>query len=150
MKPITREEMYLAKMAGQDVDTPDPVTRREMFLDAIADNGGGGGGDDISNYDLVFAPVGYANTMSDGVTFECVHGDFNAFQEKWATGVYPKVVFRLDVRTAITPILIDNQPAESGSDDPVRFYIFGAGYVNRFYSIEWKADGSTVTQGVSL
>lgn len=43
--PITRKEMYLAKIAGQEVSIPDvPITREEAYLDEIAKNGGGGGG----------------------------------------------------------------------------------------------------------
>ena len=44
LEPITRIEMYLAKIAGANVTTPEPVTRIEQFLDDWA-NGGGGGGD---------------------------------------------------------------------------------------------------------
>ena len=43
IKPITREEMFLAKAGGQDVQTPEPITRREKLLQGIIDNGGGGG-----------------------------------------------------------------------------------------------------------
>lgn len=43
IKPITREEMFLAKAGGQDVETPEPITRREKLLKGIIDNGGGGG-----------------------------------------------------------------------------------------------------------
>jgi len=43
--PHTRKEMYLARIAGQEVELPQmPHTREEMYLDAIANNGGGGGG----------------------------------------------------------------------------------------------------------
>ena len=44
MNPITRKEVFLAAAGGQDVTTPTPFTREEMFLDAIAKGGGGGGG----------------------------------------------------------------------------------------------------------
>lgn len=44
LTPITREEMFLAKAAGQDVETPTPITRREMFLSQISGGGSGGGG----------------------------------------------------------------------------------------------------------
>lgn len=44
IKPITREESFLAKLGGQDVTTPEPITRTEQFLQAIIDNGAGGGG----------------------------------------------------------------------------------------------------------
>jgi hypothetical protein len=44
IKPITRGEMFLAKIGGQDVQTPTPITRKEMFLQKIAENGSGGSG----------------------------------------------------------------------------------------------------------
>ena len=44
MNPITRKETFLAKAGGQSVNTPKPITREEMFLQKIAENGGGGGG----------------------------------------------------------------------------------------------------------
>ena len=43
LTPITRKEMFLAKAAGQDVETPEPITREEMFLSMISGGGGGGG-----------------------------------------------------------------------------------------------------------
>lgn len=50
LEPITREETYLAAAAGQSVETPEPITRKEMFLDAIAKSGGGGGGAFVVNF----------------------------------------------------------------------------------------------------
>ena len=45
MDPLTREEQYLAYIAGEADTYPEkPVTRIEKYLDAIAKNGGGGGG----------------------------------------------------------------------------------------------------------
>lgn len=44
LTPKTRKETFLAAAAGQDVTTPTPITREEVFLDAIAKGGGGGGG----------------------------------------------------------------------------------------------------------
>ena len=41
LTPITRKELFLAKAAGQVVETPMPITREEMFLDNI--QGGSGG-----------------------------------------------------------------------------------------------------------
>lgn len=46
-QPVTRLERYLAKMAGVNSVVPTPVTRLEQFLNIIAENGGGGGGSDI-------------------------------------------------------------------------------------------------------
>ena len=48
-EPITRKEIYLKAIAengggGGGGSVPEPVTREEIFLKAIADNGGGGGG----------------------------------------------------------------------------------------------------------
>lgn len=52
MNPITRKETFLAKAGGQSVNTPKPITREEMFLQKIAENGGtgtgGGSGDGTS------------------------------------------------------------------------------------------------------
>lgn len=50
IEPITRKEQYLAAAAGQDVSAPKPITREEMFLDAIAKKGGSGGGDSNDAY----------------------------------------------------------------------------------------------------
>lgn len=44
LNPVTRKETFLAAAGGQDVTTPTPVTREEMFLDAIAKGGGSSGG----------------------------------------------------------------------------------------------------------
>ena len=41
LEPITRIEMFLAKIAGANVTTPEPVTRIEQFLDDWATGGGG-------------------------------------------------------------------------------------------------------------
>lgn len=35
MNPVTREETFLARAAGQDVETPTPVTRNETYLNEI-------------------------------------------------------------------------------------------------------------------
>ena len=43
-EPVTRKEMFLAKAAGMDVVTPTPSDREEMYLAKIAENGGGSGG----------------------------------------------------------------------------------------------------------
>ena len=36
--PITREELFLAKLCGESVETPAPITRYEFFLDGLAGN----------------------------------------------------------------------------------------------------------------
>lgn len=42
--PVTREEQYLAKAAGMNVEIPKPITRTEKYLQAVANSGGGSGG----------------------------------------------------------------------------------------------------------
>ncbi len=44
-EPLTREEQYLAKIAGADTVVPEPETRREYYLNKIAESGEGGGGE---------------------------------------------------------------------------------------------------------
>lgn len=53
LTPITRKEMFLAKAAGQDVETPEPITREEMFLSKINGSGGGTPGGGTGGGDLV-------------------------------------------------------------------------------------------------
>lgn len=48
--PVTRLEMFLAALAGEDVTLPEPESRAERYLKEIIDNGGGGG--DISLIEL--------------------------------------------------------------------------------------------------
>lgn len=45
LTPVIREEEYLAAIACQDVTPPDPATRKEEWLDLIADNVAGLAGD---------------------------------------------------------------------------------------------------------
>lgn len=44
LEPITREEMFLAKLGGADVNTPTPITRKEWFLAKAIEGGSGGSG----------------------------------------------------------------------------------------------------------
>lgn len=36
--PITREEMFLSALAGNDIQLPDPITRAEIFLSEACEN----------------------------------------------------------------------------------------------------------------
>lgn len=50
LTPITRKEKYLAKAGGQEVTLPPyPITREEMYLEKIA-NGGGGSSTDYAAF----------------------------------------------------------------------------------------------------
>lgn len=63
--PITRKEHFLAKAAGESVNTPEPVTREEMYLDAIASGSGGGGGGADNRFFVTLTPTAadYSGTM---------------------------------------------------------------------------------------
>lgn len=52
-KPITRKEMFLAKLVNNDAATPAAVTRSEMFIAMAAENGAGGGGGEPGNNAVV-------------------------------------------------------------------------------------------------
>lgn len=65
--PMTRKEIYLAKMAGEDVSVPEPMTREETYLKKIAENGGSGGGGD-SGVLIVTATID-GNTITLGKTW---------------------------------------------------------------------------------
>lgn len=43
LTPVTADQLYLAKMAGMDVEIPQPVTVDQMFMQKIIENGGSGG-----------------------------------------------------------------------------------------------------------
>lgn len=50
--PVTRKEQYLSAIAGEDHGVPDKaVTREEKYLQAILESGGGGGG--TTNYNAL-------------------------------------------------------------------------------------------------
>ena len=52
--PKTRRQSFLAKLAGVDIQTPDPKTIDEQYLYAIAENGIGSGGGNNSNNSPIF------------------------------------------------------------------------------------------------
>ena len=65
-KPLTRQEMYLSKIAGENTELPEkPLTREEMYLDAIAQGGGGGG---TSDFDELSNRPKLNNTAMTGET----------------------------------------------------------------------------------
>jgi hypothetical protein len=74
LEPITRKEFFLAKAAGMDVKTPEPITREEMFLNMITGGGGtpgGGGGGSTASVpwnDVTF--IDYDGTVLHSYTLE--------------------------------------------------------------------------------
>lgn len=85
LTPITRKELFLAKAAGQDVETPSPITREEMFLDKI--QGGGGGSAlpsqqktiDITENGTVEVTPDYGYTLSKVTANVNVEGNSEVF-----------------------------------------------------------------------
>lgn len=88
LTPITREEHFLAKAGGQDVEVPTPITRRETFLqgviDAIGSGGGGGGGgvlivvaDEPMETPPEWIPVGYT-VFETNATYSQFHTAFSS------------------------------------------------------------------------
>ena len=71
LTPNTREEMYLSAAAGEisTSDLPTPATRKEKYLNAIANNGGGGGGGGFTPTDAQLA------AMNSGITAEKLQED---------------------------------------------------------------------------
>lgn len=65
-EPITRKEVFLAKLAGMEVETPVPFTRRERFIEEAAVNGGGGSVT-INNQDITVTENGQY-TADEGYT----------------------------------------------------------------------------------
>lgn len=64
--PVTRKEQYLSAMAENTAQYPEaPITREEMYLDYLCKNGAGGGSGGTTNYnDLTNKPT------INGVTLE--------------------------------------------------------------------------------
>lgn len=68
VEPITREEQYLAYIAGETATKPDaPITRKEVFLDRVPQGGGGGGGVTIKNQNKTITENG-TYTADSGYT----------------------------------------------------------------------------------
>lgn len=68
-KPESREESYLADIAGQDVVLPEkPMSRKEQYLAYIAENGGGGGGGGTSDFNDLNNRPKYNGTAMTGDT----------------------------------------------------------------------------------
>lgn len=78
MEAITREEQFMAAAAGQAVELPEPITRREKFLKAIAERGGGAQPDLVIEY-------------SFGGTPNIVSGSVDAVLEKLMANKMPYI-----------------------------------------------------------
>ena len=68
LEPITRKEKYYAKINGQDVEIPQPITREEHYLYEIAKGGGGGGGGTKDYEQLLNKPQIEGNTLQGNMS----------------------------------------------------------------------------------
>lgn len=62
--PITRKELYLAKLSGQDVEIPEPITREEKYLYAAIMSGGSGTGGATPDWNAADGEVGYVKNRT--------------------------------------------------------------------------------------
>lgn len=134
MDPITRKEMFLARAGGQDVETPEPITREETFLQEIVDNiesGGGGasGGDRPLPIGSAGKYVGYNSsgtgvaitpdsTPTDGsnklVTSNGVYGALAAKQDKLTFDPAPTENSPNALTSGAVYAALDNLPSGGG------------------------------------
>lgn len=98
MKPFTRKENFLAKIAG-DSDANElmkPKTRSESFLDKIAERlNNGGSSDPYSAWDVVIIKP------EDG-EWECVKGDYAEIRENVGLKPVTAVHFQYGVYGGVT------------------------------------------------
>lgn len=77
LTPATRIEAYLAKIAGEDIITPEVKTRLEYYLNEIAQNGGGGAG------------LPAVTEADDGKVLGVVGGEWDKMDKGWnVTNIY--------------------------------------------------------------
>lgn len=106
-QPIPRIEKYLAKAAGMDVETPDPLTRVERYLDAIAD--GGGGGSSVTVEPLTVTQNG-TTTAPSGKAYSPVMVDVpNPNYVETISGTLENPWGDYNLRTDLAPKLLSNE-----------------------------------------
>lgn len=72
IKPVTADQMFLAKMAGLDVQPPVPVTVDQIFMQKIIDGGFFLNKDQINALDGLFKSVAYTEDVSAKYRDFCV------------------------------------------------------------------------------
>ena len=105
LKPITREEQYLAYIAGESNSFPtNPITREEALLDKIAKKGAGGGGSSI-NVQPLNATANGTYDAPEGQAYDPVTVDVKPITEPITiteNGVYPVPKGSGEVKETVT------------------------------------------------
>lgn len=120
---ITREEMFLANLAGEDVKTPEPITRKEKLLKKIIEKIGESSGGNTGTSEVVLIPE---TTITDD---DWIAGEGNYVQEidfMFDLNKSYKVVWNgKEYRSTVTDVsddsgavyVIGNSPATIGTGD---------------------------------
>lgn len=74
-KPKSRREMYLARIAGENVNTPSGKTREEKYLEHIAENGTGGKNATLHKLFLTGDTTGISKSNAVKMNVEYVEGN---------------------------------------------------------------------------
>ena len=157
ISPVTREEDYLAAIAGQDVTPPTPVTRKEEWLDMIAGKVDGLAGDIEDLQDVVPSPeaadsgkvltAGADGTASwqtasgggGGVLFFKVSG---AGTRSGSTISFPTDLAKADVRSAYSvdspAVIIFLVPTVDSGDSP--YYAYEDGFCEKMLNFDTLVD----------
>jgi len=112
--PLTREERYLSRIAGENHALPEhPITRIEHYLDYIAKNGGGGGGGTPITIDP--APTqGSTNAVSSGGVYTAIQ-NVEPSKEVTVSGTTPTITAESNTRYICGEVLsLSFTPSASG------------------------------------
>lgn len=134
--PLTRLEQFLAKIAGVTGDSPQPMTRIEQYLSMIAD--GGGGGYDGAPYRTITPPMdgsGFTVTNLPNLHAAVVIADYPF----WEVGTR---------RYLIGGVFVINNAGEVGNAS--RVIVLGTNGVLDYYnansaSQNWTYENGTLT-----
>ena len=124
MDPITRKEMFLARAGGQDVETPEPITREETFLqeivDAVESGGGASGGDRPLPVGSAGKYVGY-NSSGTGIAITPDATPTNGSNKLVTSdGVYDALAAKQDKLT------FDSEPTENSPNSLTSGAVYAA------------------------
>ena len=130
MKPITRQEVFLANAAGESTQELKPITRLEHFLKNVADhvksigNGGGGTGGGAS-IDV---------TAQEGQTIVVKEVDANGKPTAWEGADYQPRTHWSEVVTILPETTVEIDPEAGAGIIPYDFTVEGGKKYNVMYN----------------